>query len=516
MLYQVTTPFSDGSHEVSDTLKASAQVLHRIKSWARHQASKGSAVADLIDREIEILETDVDALSLNIGLSNARCLPLFLRDDLEKIKARIVDLGELVEFYHDNQEPGQTGALNALYASEFILGNRKRARLPRARPNEGGLTQTITTFVEGVGKFIMDKASGVPPAEAIQASEKHMTSTVRCLSQFLEARGPRYVHKYGNTNDIPYTRNLSGRVAKGSFGAVMKVKHNQTSEELAMKTFFSKDNSAIRREIGVLEVCDHPNIVELVEAFTVVDEDEENDGVINMILRPWAPYTLERFLTTSDAQRKAQCPWFDPRSVQSTLCIYQIMQQLACGVQYLHKLSIKHKDIKPDNILLHEPKSTDIRPLITDVGVSKVFVRGGSTNFDDCSYSFLAPEQVARSDSSLRADVWQLGCCFALILGVSKRGRAGRNELWDSFCKTKEHRSCQIASEHEHFMKSLKDICDDGLEAVNDEMAYDLVSGMLDKDPESRLDIHQVVSCLDGLVDYMKEVANGDMEMTDF
>ncbi|KAF9773788.1 hypothetical protein IL306_008357, partial [Fusarium sp. DS 682] len=251
----------------------------------------------------------------------------------------------------------------------------------------------------------------------------------------------------------------------------------------------------------------------LLEAFTVQGED--GDEVIKLILRPWAPYTLEKFLTATDEARKTRCPWFKPHSPQSDLCIYRIMQQLACAVQYLHqkKKPIKHKDIKPDNILLYQPGSTGVRPLLTDVGVSKVFIRGGSTNFDDCSYSFLAPEQVARLESSLRADVWQLGCCFALLLGVSKRGRAGRDELWDSFCRTKDRRSCQIASEHEHFMRALKSMCALS-EAVSNQMAYQLVSGMLDKNPETRLNIQQVMLGLDQLIDQMNTATTGDIEMS--
>ncbi|KAF5705630.1 serine threonine kinase [Fusarium mundagurra] len=330
---------------------------------------------------------------------------------------------------------------------------------------------------------------------------------------------PRYVHTYNKIEDVPYAQKPFERIAKGSFGTVEKVEHKKTSEELAMKKFFCNDRSKILQEIGVLEVCNHPNIVKLVEAFTVASDDgnEEDDGAVCLILRPWAPYTLEAFLNSTDDKRKDRCTWFSPGSPHSDLCIYRIMKKLAQAVAYMHGRSIKHKDIKPDNILLHEPNSPDIRPLLTDVGVSKVFIHGGSTNFDDCSYIFLAPEQVAHLESNLRADVWQLGCCFALMLGVAKRGRAGRNELWESFCKTKDGRSCQIASEHEHFMKSLKALCDKSQsvgEALSNQLAYDLVSGMLDKNHGTRLEIHQVLSRLDQLVSQMSTVGVGDVDMS--
>ncbi|VTT56703.1 unnamed protein product [Fusarium fujikuroi] len=154
--------------------------------------------------------------------------------------------------------------------------------------------------------------------------------------------------------------------------------------------------------------------------------------------------------------------------------------------------------------------TSDIRPLVTD-GVSEVFVRGGSTKFDDCSYILLDPEQVAHLERNLRADTWQLGCCFALVLGVAMRGTAGRDEL------TKDRRSSQIASEYEHSKKSLKALCDEGSskgEALSNQLAYELVSGMLDKNHETRLEIHQVLSQIDQFVAQMNTAVVGDVDMS--
>ncbi|KLO90354.1 uncharacterized protein FFE2_13017 [Fusarium fujikuroi] len=135
--------------------------------------------------------------------------------------------------------------------------------------------------------------------------------------------------------------------------------------------------------------------------------------------------------------------------------------------------------------------TSDIRPLVTD-GVSEVFVRGGSTKFDDCSYILLDPEQVAHLERNLRADTWQLGCCFALVLGVAMR-------------------------EYEHSKKSLKALCDEGSskgEALSNQLAYELVSGMLDKNHETRLEIHQVLSQIDQFVAQMNTAVVGDVDMS--
>ncbi|KAH7254111.1 kinase-like domain-containing protein [Fusarium redolens] len=486
----------DGIDGTFQRLDESLQFAHRIRAWSKSHLRQGSAVAGLIDARSQTLETDLDTLRYELhemGSSIANGVPAYIGELLGRIKRCIAVLTELVDFYGNNREQGRSDALDALFASQFILDIDERTGYPKSLPNQQGLVKMAIDISETLGNTSLAGASPVPQVEAVLSFEEH---------RMLE---PRYVHTYNKTEDVPYEQKAFEPIAKGSFGAVVRVEHKNTSEELAMKTFFCNDRSKILQEIGVLEVCNHPNIVKLVEAFTVANDDryEEDNGVIHLILRPWAPYTLEDFL--------------NPGAPRSDLCIYRIMKKLAQAVAYMHGRSIKHKDIKPDNILLHEPNSPDIRPLLTDVGVSKVFIRGGSTNFDDCSYIFLAPEQVARLESNLRADIWQLGCCFALMLGVAKKGRAGRDELWDSFCRTKDRRSCQIASEHEHFMKSLKALCDESLsrrEALNNQLAYELVSGMLDKNHETRLEIHQVLSRLDQLVAQMGTVAMGDVEMS--
>lgn len=174
------------------------------------------------------------------------------------------------------------------------------------------------------------------------------------------------------------------------------------------------------------------------------------------------------------------------------------MQQLAEAVAYLHCLSIKHKDIKPDNILLHEPGSIPPRAIVADVGVSKVLVHGGSTKYDDCSYPYPAPELVKKRESSLRVDIWQLGCCFALLLAVSKAGTSRYRRPWTSFSRSGENFLCQITGEHDHFIRSFKEICLSGSRA--DYEAYSLVSSMLNPVHEARIDIEKILASIRGLL----------------
>ncbi|CAM1510066.1 Fc.00g004010.m01.CDS01 [Cosmosporella sp. VM-42] len=281
----------------------------------------------------------------------------------------------------------------------------------------------------------------------------------------------------------------------GSFGTVRKLIHKRTGEALAIKIFqhvFSEAQSRkITGEGRLLQVYNHPNIVELVEAFRL-DEDLQS---MHIVMLPWAPYTLWEFLVHPDNARKKNCPWFEPSSLTSDNCIYRMMYELSDAIDYLHSLPIKHKDIKPENILLYRPNSEQLTPLITDVGVSKVYMQGGATNYTKSSYPYLSLEQIEKKKSGLEAEIWQLGCCFALLIVAARGGTGAVLKLWESF--EKDGSSCQVATCHEDFIKTMKGICLPGTPAQ--EMACRIVMGMLDLDVTTRLDATAVKAGLQQL-----------------
>lgn len=210
-------------------------------------------------------------------------------------------------------------------------------------------------------------------------------------------------------------------------------------------------------------------------------------------MAPWAPSTLWNFLLATDVRRKTEFPWFEPNVVSSDRCIYSIMLDIAAAVAFLHERSIKHKDIKPQNILLYREATGTIRPIVTDVGETKVYRAGTATDPKRSSYEYLAPEQQLETEdmqSTLKSDIWQLGCCFAMLLAVARAGLSGLEKLWNSFTNTAENSSCNIANESVQFMAMLHDICSSG--SIPQEYAHRVVTRMLDKNPMTRFDIQNV------------------------
>ncbi|KAF9773257.1 hypothetical protein IL306_008951, partial [Fusarium sp. DS 682] len=172
MLCLPTTSF-DGSHEPSEYVNASKQITHRIKSWNKLQVNTGSAVADLIDEETNDLEADLDALLSSIGPSAANDPPLSLGDDLNRTKIRITNLMELMDFYRRHKASGQLDALNALFASEYILCHRDSAETLHSWPREQELENVAVSFTELLGRFPMKEATSVTKAEAIRSFEEN-------------------------------------------------------------------------------------------------------------------------------------------------------------------------------------------------------------------------------------------------------------------------------------------------------------------------------------------------------
>lgn len=90
---------------------------------------------------------------------------------------------------------------------------------------------------------------------------------------------------------------------------------------------------------------------------------------------------------------------------------------LASGLAYLHSNKIRHKDIKPTNILVRYGCV-----FLSDFGVSKFIAPEADTQSEGppgrLTYKYAAPEVIAQDSRGRQADVFSLGCVFAEMLVV--------------------------------------------------------------------------------------------------
>jgi serine/threonine protein kinase len=89
---------------------------------------------------------------------------------------------------------------------------------------------------------------------------------------------------------------------------------------------------------------------------------------------------------------------------------------LSSGLAFIHRHTIRHKDIKPQNILIHEG-----RVIFTDFGIA-LDANGQSTTTTGMSEAFTrrycAPEVANNQPRNRKSDVFSLGCVFLEILAV--------------------------------------------------------------------------------------------------
>jgi serine/threonine protein kinase len=105
----------------------------------------------------------------------------------------------------------------------------------------------------------------------------------------------------------------------------------------------------------------------------------------------------------------------DP-TLQSTLRSY--FGCLTSGLSYLHAEKVRHRDIKPQNILV-----SDKRVYLTDFGVSLDWseLEGGTTTAtSQTTPSYCAPEVANYEPRNEMSDVWSLGCVFLEIATLLK------------------------------------------------------------------------------------------------
>lgn len=107
-----------------------------------------------------------------------------------------------------------------------------------------------------------------------------------------------------------------------------------------------------------------------------------------------------------------------------------LLRSLGClcsAVLYLHENKCRHKDIKPDNILVHEGSM-----LLTDFGIAMDWADGGGeTTIGTAraySHGYAAPEVHLAKPRKRYTDVWSLGCVF-LDMIVSRSSYRWRRPL---------------------------------------------------------------------------------------
>ncbi|KAJ6940316.1 hypothetical protein NC651_006459 [Populus alba x Populus x berolinensis] len=193
-------------------------------------------------------------------------------------------------------------------------------------------------------------------------------------------------------------------VGTGSFGVVYQAKCLETGEAVAIKKVL-QDKRYKNRELQIMRLLDHPNVVELKHCFYSTTEKDEL--YLNLVLE-YISETVHRVSRHFNRMNHQHMP-----IIYVQLYTYQICRAL----NYLHHVvGVCHRDIKPQNLLVN-PHTHQLK--ICDFGSAKILVPGEPNISYICSRYYRAPELIfGASEYTSAIDIWSVGCVLAeLLLG---------------------------------------------------------------------------------------------------
>ena len=192
-------------------------------------------------------------------------------------------------------------------------------------------------------------------------------------------------------------------LGKGAYGAVVSVEDTVTNQTLAIKKVAHvcdqiEEGKRILREIRILQFCDHPNILKLVDLVPPRSYSTFEDMYL---VNEYVDTDLDRVINSHQPLTNDHLQLF--------------MYQLFKGVYYLHSAGIIHRDLKPSNILT----TTDCTLKICDFGLARsaqVDEEGALSEYVVTRY-YRAPEVMLSSCVySYAVDIWSCGCIMAEII----------------------------------------------------------------------------------------------------
>ncbi|XVE97344.1 hypothetical protein REPUB_Repub03eG0011500 [Reevesia pubescens] len=189
-------------------------------------------------------------------------------------------------------------------------------------------------------------------------------------------------------------------LGKGTFAKVYYGKELVSGESVAIKVI-SKDQvkkkgmmEQIKREISVMKLVRHPNIVEFKE---VMATKTKIFFVMEYVRGGELFAKVAKGKLTEDVARK-------------------YFQQLISAVDFCHSRGVSHRDLKPENLLLDE--NEDLK--ISDFGLSALpeQLRNDGLLHTQCGTpAYVAPEVLRKKgyDGS-KADIWSCGVILYVLL----------------------------------------------------------------------------------------------------
>ncbi|KAH7402717.1 kinase-like domain-containing protein [Pyrenochaeta sp. MPI-SDFR-AT-0127] len=156
---------------------------------------------------------------------------------------------------------------------------------------------------------------------------------------------------------------------------------------------------SIANELSAVRTLGHPHVIRVHLTY-------EDKSRFFIVMRPLADYDLEAYLA-----EYSQTP---PTQAQTEM-IWKWFLCLSNTLAFIHSKGIRHKDIKPRNILVKGEKV-----IFADFGSSHAFFDEGKSTTEGPAFGhtkiYCAPEVISNEKRGRSTDIFSLGCVFTELV----------------------------------------------------------------------------------------------------
>jgi serine/threonine-protein kinase len=203
---------------------------------------------------------------------------------------------------------------------------------------------------------------------------------------------------------------ILGEIGRGGMGTVYAAQHPRLPRQDALKVLNpdlsgSEDfRQRFIREADIAARLDHPNIVHVYDR-------GEIDGQL---------WIATQFIDGIDVARLLYDRYPAGMPVEDAL---PIIRAIASALDYAHSHGMLHRDVKPANIILSQPRPDGQRHVyLADFGIARPLTDPNgltATNLTLGTVAYAAPEQLMGTALNHRADEYALACtAFHLLTGA--------------------------------------------------------------------------------------------------
>ncbi|VBB73510.1 Putative serine/threonine-protein kinase [Podospora comata] len=291
-----------------------------------------------------------------------------------------------------------------------------------------------TSVVAGTSHQVERQTKGTSDRPVAVERPAPVNQHLSAVSQEVDLEAARRISQFSNvSSNASTTRQLKTHIGpwqlgktlgKGTSARVRLARHRVTGQLVAIKilskstAFINQSGSlanldrleyrtpqtdaegglrrmpiAIEREIAVLKLIEHPNIIKLLDIW-------ENRSEIYMVTEFVEKGDMFEFIRSVGALREWEVVFY--------------FRQIMSALDYCHSLNICHRDLKPENILLHSSGQVKI----ADFGMAALQQSQHHQLTTACGSPHYAAPELLRHQAykGSAVDIWSMGVILFVML----------------------------------------------------------------------------------------------------